>query len=93
MHECQFEEVEISEDMKIEFFDDCIEEIGTLENVLFAFEQNPDDKQSIDGVFRIAHSLNGSSGFFKLEALRELAHGLENVLGALRSDSLIQSKF
>ncbi|MEM9665338.1 MAG: Hpt domain-containing protein, partial [Bacteroidota bacterium] len=60
-----------------ELFDD-------LDNDLLAFEQNPEDAELINKIFRAVHTIKGTSGFLSLEQLSYLTHHFENVLNLLR---------
>ncbi|MBK1648827.1 hybrid sensor histidine kinase/response regulator [Rhabdochromatium marinum] len=46
------------------------------------------DAETINGLFRAAHTIKGSSRMLKLNSIAEIAHQLEEVLGALRDGKL-----
>ncbi|MEO4046458.1 chemotaxis protein CheA [Pseudomonas sp. CAU 1711] len=54
------------------------------EEYLLALDQQPDDEQAINGLFRAVHTLKGSAGLFTLTPLVNFAHHLENLLMAVR---------
>ncbi len=85
-------EVEFDQEMVKEFLEESIDEISKMENLLLQFEQKPEDREPIDGVFRIAHSIKGSAAFFKLFEIQKLAHSLENVLDLLRKGEVPPSQ-
>jgi len=66
---------------------ECREHLATIETDLLAIEQRGAeiDEQSVNRVFRAAHSIKGGAGFFDLVKIRELAHKTENALDLIRS--------
>jgi two-component system, chemotaxis family, sensor kinase CheA len=52
---------------------------------LLVLEKSPNDKQSINEVFRAVHTLKGGSGLFEVAALTNLVHAAEDLLDAVRS--------
>ena len=65
--------------------DDLIE---LLDAGLLDLERDPDSKETIDEVFRAAHTLKGSSGLFDLTHLTRLTHAAEDLLDAVRGGGL-----
>jgi len=55
---------------------------------LLALEKMPQDKQSINEVFRAVHTLKGGSGLFEVAALTSLVHAAEDLLDSVRSERL-----
>ncbi|TCT20297.1 hybrid sensor histidine kinase/response regulator [Thiobaca trueperi] len=49
------------------------------------------DAETINGLFRAAHTIKGSARMLKLNSIAETAHQLEEVLGALREERLNQT--
>lgn len=81
-----------------EIFDNFLAEsseiIRGLELGVIAMEHNPADRETIDDVFRCAHSLKGNSALFGLTGVRTLAHAMESLMSRIRdgkmaADSLI----
>lgn len=70
------------------FVDEAREHLGALEQGLAQLEANPDNKELINGLFRSAHTIKGTSRMLKLASITDTAHQLEDVLGALRDASL-----
>src|SRR5271169_247564 len=66
---------------------ECREHLATIETDLLAIEQRGAeiDEQSVNRVFRAAHSIKGGAGFFDLVKIREVAHKTENALDLIRS--------
>ncbi|MFW5686608.1 MAG: chemotaxis protein CheA [Halanaerobium sp.] len=70
------------------FFDEAKEYIETLNNGILTLENNPGDKETIDAVFRAAHSLKGMAATMGFENLTELTHKMENMLDRVREGKL-----
>lgn len=76
------------------FFDEAKEYIETLNNGILTLEQNPEDKATIDAVFRAAHSLKGMSAAMGFDNLTELTHKMENKLDQVREGRMkLKTKF
>ncbi|MFW6273330.1 MAG: chemotaxis protein CheA [Halanaerobium sp.] len=76
------------------FFDEAKEYIETLNNGILTLEQNPEDKATIDAVFRAAHSLKGMSAAMGFDNLTELTHKMENKLDQVREGKMeLKTKF
>lgn len=72
----------------VRFIEEAREHINRLGDGLAALESGSADKESINAIFRSAHTLKGSSRMLKLSPITETAHHLEDVMGALRDGSL-----
>ncbi len=70
------------------FFDETKEYVETLNNGILTLENNPGDKETIDAVFRAAHSLKGMAATMGFENLTELTHKMENMLDRVREGKL-----
>lgn len=70
------------------FFDEAKEYVETLNNGILTLENNPSDKETIDAVFRAAHSLKGMAATMGFENLTELTHKMENMLDRVRDGKL-----
>lgn len=70
------------------FFDEAKEYIETLNNGILTLENNPGDKETIDAVFRAAHSLKGMAATMGFDNLTELTHKMENMLDRVREGKL-----
>jgi two-component system chemotaxis sensor kinase CheA len=68
------------------FLAECREHLLGLNLALVRIEQNRADRESVDEVFRIAHSLKGMSATMGFSRMASLTHEMENVLELLRKD-------
>lgn len=60
-----------------------------MEAALLRIENQPDDKDLINAIFRAAHTIKGSSGVFGFDAVEAFTHVVENVLDRARNGKLI----
>ena len=75
---------EILEDFLIEAF----ELIEQLDQDLVELENNPEDLELLNSIFRVAHTIKGSSSFLNLDVLTELTHHMEDVLNKARKSEI-----
>lgn len=70
------------------FVSECRESITDLNNALLALEDDPNDDEAIESVFRTAHTLKGNFGAMGFENASELAHALEDLLDEIRDGAI-----
>jgi len=70
------------------FFDESREYIQMLNEGVLALENNPEDSEIINTIFRAAHSLKGMAATMGFDSLTELTHKIENILDRVRNDEL-----
>ena len=75
---------EIMEDFLVEAF----EMIEQLDQDLVELESNPEDLDLLNRIFRVAHTIKGSSSFLNFDILTRLTHNMEDVLNKARKDEL-----
>jgi len=63
--------------------------VEKIEATLLEIEKGQKDPSLINVLFRSAHSIKGTAGFFGLHKIVALSHSMENLLGAIRSDEVI----
>ncbi len=72
-----------------EYIDDFLQEgyenIDEAESILLQLEQDPDNQQLIDSIFRIYHTIKGSCGIVGLPKTELLVHRSENLIGYLKN--------
>ncbi len=78
----------LAEGMPQELIDEFVSEsnelIETVGNELMSLEIEPDNKDIVDEIFRVFHTLKGNSGLMGLEQMSTVSHKSEDVLGKLR---------
>ncbi|MCA0997028.1 chemotaxis protein CheA [Alloyangia pacifica] len=70
------------------FFEECEELLEALVEGLSSMEQDPDDMDVVNAVFRAVHSIKGGAGAFALDRLVSFAHTFETVMDKVRSHEL-----
>lgn len=70
------------------FMDECQEHLDTLNQSLLELENNPDNSELLDAIFRAAHTLKGASATMGFNKMANLTHTMEDVLSRLRSKDL-----
>ncbi|WQW42734.1 chemotaxis histidine kinase/response regulator CheAY2 [Helicobacter pylori] len=75
---------EIMEDFLIEAF----EMNEQLDQDLVELEHNPEDLDLLNRIFRVAHTIKGSSSFLNLNILTHLTHNMEDVLNRSRKGEI-----
>jgi two-component system, chemotaxis family, sensor kinase CheA len=70
------------------FLAEGAELLSTMESVLLRCEQGSADAETINELFRAAHTIKGSAGLFGLEPIVAFTHVVESVLDRARSESL-----
>ena len=75
---------EIIEDFLVESF----EMIDQLDQDLIELENNPKDLDLLNRIFRVAHTIKGSSSFLGFDVLTRLTHNMEDVLNKARKGDL-----
>lgn len=73
---------------KEKFIDEATENIADLEDALLSLENNPDDSELVERVFRSMHSLKGGGAMFGFQKLSDFTHHLENIYDRVREGTL-----
>lgn len=75
---------EIMEDFLVEAF----ELVEQIDHDLIELESNPEDLDLLNRIFRVAHTVKGSSSFLNFDILTKLTHHMEDVLNKARRGEL-----
>ena len=75
---------EIMEDFLVEAF----ELVEQIDHDLIELESNPEDLELLNRIFRVAHTVKGSSSFLNFDILTKLTHHMEDVLNKARRNEL-----
>lgn len=76
------------DDLLSEFLTETTESLSVLDVELVKLEQNPNDPDILQNIFRLVHTIKGTCGFLGLPRLETVAHASENVLGKFRDGEL-----
>ena len=74
------------------FLDETKEHLQNLNTQILDLEQEPDNMDTINEIFRAAHSLKGMAGTMGFKRMQTLTHDMENVFSEVRNGTIkIQS--
>jgi two-component system chemotaxis sensor kinase CheA len=62
--------------------------LQAMEDALLSFNDAEQDSESVNAIFRAAHTIKGSAGLFGLDDIVGFTHGLESVLDLVRGGKL-----
>ncbi|MBS6062370.1 chemotaxis protein CheA [Criibacterium bergeronii] len=74
------------------FLDESREHLQNLNECLLRIEDNPNDMETVNEIFRIAHTLKGMSGTMGFTNMQKLTHKMENVLDGIRSQKIVVNR-
>ena len=67
------------------FIDEANDLLDKLENLILELENNPEDIETIQEIFRIMHTIKGSSGMFGFDTISSFTHEVESAFNAVRN--------
>ncbi len=70
------------------FMDECQEHLQSLNQSLLALEQDPENTEILNSIFRAAHTLKGASATMGFNKMSNVTHAMEDVLSLLRQHEL-----
>ena len=70
------------------FLDEVDEQLQILDEEVLNLEQDGENPDTIQKIFRAAHTLKGSSAAMGMDQMKELTHKVENVFDAIRNHQL-----
>ena len=76
---------DLDEDILQDFLVEAGEILELLQEQLVELENNPDDANLLNAIFRGFHTVKGGAGFLSLTELVDACHGAENVFDILRT--------
>lgn len=79
--------MDVSQYLEI-FIDESSEHLQTLSDELMVLEKEPENKDTINEIFRAAHSLKGMAGTMGYKRMQNLTHNMENVFSEIRNDKM-----
>lgn len=79
--------MDVSQYLEI-FIDETKEHLQTLSDQLMILETEPDNMETINEIFRAAHSLKGMAGTMGYMRMQRLTHDMENVFQEIRSGNM-----
>ena len=79
--------MDVSQYLEI-FIDETEEHLQTLSDCIMELEKEPENMDTINEIFRAAHSLKGMAGTMGFKRMQHLTHDMENVFQEVRSDHI-----
>ncbi len=79
-----------AEELKV-FLQEAGEQLQLLDEDIIRLEKEADNEDLLQGIFRAAHTLKGSSGMLGFQTMAELTHAMEDTFDKLRSGTLAVS--
>ncbi|MBU3155053.1 chemotaxis protein CheA [Clostridium estertheticum] len=70
------------------FLEESMENLQTLNESLLELEQNPEDIDKLNEIFRVAHTIKGMAATMGFSQMAELTHNMENILSEFREGKL-----
>jgi two-component system, chemotaxis family, sensor kinase CheA len=74
-----------NEELLKDFFAEAQAQVETLEQNVLVLENEIDNRDAVDEIFRAAHTLKGGAGTVQMGELAEFTHLVEDVLDGIRS--------
>jgi two-component system, chemotaxis family, sensor kinase CheA len=74
------------------FLQEAGEQLALIEEIILDVEQNPQDDESINRLFRVFHTIKGSGAMFGFDQVAGFTHHIENVLDKVRNHLVPISK-
>ena len=79
--------MDVSQYLEI-FIDETSEHLQNLSDCIMELEKDPENMDTINEIFRAAHSLKGMAGTMGLKRMQRLTHDMENVFQEVRSEKV-----
>lgn len=79
--------MDVSQYLEI-FLDETKEHLQSLSDQLMSLEQDPENMDTINEIFRAAHTLKGMAGTMGYKRMQTLTHDMENVFSEVRNGAI-----
>ena len=79
--------MDVSQYLEI-FIDETKEHLQSLNEQLLIIEKEPENTDTINEIFRAAHSLKGMAGTMGYKRMQKLTHQMENVFSEIRNGKM-----
>lgn len=79
--------MDVSQYLEI-FIDETKEHLQSLNEQLLVLEKEPENAETINEIFRAAHTLKGMSGTMGYKRMQSLTHNMENVFSEIRNGKM-----
>ncbi|WP_287387858.1 chemotaxis protein CheA [Lachnospira sp.] len=79
--------MDVSQYLEI-FIDESSEHLQSISDGVMVLEKEPDNQDTINEIFRAAHSLKGMAGTMGYKRMQNLTHDMENVFSEVRNGNI-----
>jgi len=80
--------MEENSELLTEFYGEAVDHLAQIEAALLALDQEPDNPEALNSIFRSFHTIKGNAGFLGLVPMHTLAHEVESLLDLARNQKL-----
>ncbi|HYD84527.1 MAG TPA: Hpt domain-containing protein, partial [Opitutus sp.] len=80
--------LEENRELLAEFYGEAVDHLSQIEAALLALDQQPDNPEALNSIFRSFHTIKGNAGFLGLVPMHTLAHEVESLLDLARNQKL-----
>ncbi|MBX3739058.1 MAG: chemotaxis protein CheA [Candidatus Didemnitutus sp.] len=77
-----------NQELLTEFYAEAVDHLSQIEAALLILDQQPDNPEAINSIFRSFHTIKGNAGFLGLVPMHTLAHEVESLLDLARNREL-----
>lgn len=79
------------EEYRQQFYQEAREILDQVNEDILRAEQEPENEELLNSIFRGVHTIKGSAGGFELDELSQFAHHLEGILNQVRDGRIVLS--
>src|SRR5262249_6093752 len=79
------------DDLLREFLTETSENLETVDMELVRFEQQPNNAEILNKIFRLVHTIKGTCGFLRLPRLEALTHAAEALMESFRGGKFVSA--
>ncbi|MCQ2253013.1 MAG: chemotaxis protein CheA [Bacteroidales bacterium] len=80
------------EQFKQKYLDEVNDLLNDLEGAMLELERDPSSEEVINQVFRVMHTIKGTSGMYDFKTVEKITHDVESIYGKIRDNHLSVSK-
>ncbi len=77
-----------NQELLVEFHAEVVDHLTQIEGALLILDQQPDNSEALNSIFRSFHTIKGNAGFLGLVPMQTLAHEVESLLDLARNHKL-----
>lgn len=81
-------DLEDNRELLTEFHAEVVDHLQQIEAALLQLDQQPDNPEALNSIFRSFHTIKGNAGFLGLVPMHTLAHEVESLLDLARNNKL-----